>query len=62
MAKAYVDGGREAGNVLMKEKGSGFDDRAETLTRQVEALNAEIQQRDSSAYAAMNQTAADLRT
>ncbi|WP_287880319.1 methyl-accepting chemotaxis protein [Aquitalea sp.] len=61
MAKAYVDGGREAGNVLMKEKGSGFDDRAETLTRQVEALHTEIQKRDNSAYAAMNQTAADLR-
>jgi len=61
MAKAYIDGGREAGNALMKEKGSGFDDRAETLTKQVEALNSEIQQHDRTAYATMNQTAADLR-
>ncbi|KJV29897.1 chemotaxis protein [Aquitalea magnusonii] len=61
MAKAYVEGGREAGNVLMKEKGSGFDDRAEALTKQVEALNEHIHKADDAAYAAMNKTANDLR-
>jgi methyl-accepting chemotaxis protein len=61
MAKAYVEGGREAGNILMKEKGGGFDDRAEELTKQVEALNTLIHQQDSTAYAAMNHTTAQLR-
>ncbi|PXX49939.1 methyl-accepting chemotaxis protein [Aquitalea magnusonii] len=61
MAKAYVEGGREAGNVLMKEKGSGFDDRAEELTKQVEALNEHINKADDAAYAAMNQTTTHLR-
>ncbi|MBV8679002.1 MAG: methyl-accepting chemotaxis protein [Aquitalea sp.] len=61
MAKAYVDGGREAGNVLMKEKNTGFDDRADALTKQVEALYKQIQKEDDDAYAAMNQTALELR-
>ncbi|MDC7714293.1 methyl-accepting chemotaxis protein [Vogesella sp. LYT5W] len=42
MAEGYISGGRETGNALMKAAGSGFDDRAEQLTKQLENLQARV--------------------
>ena len=45
MAQSYVRDGREAGNAIMKAPGEGFDDRAETLTGELEALEKEVRDR-----------------
>jgi methyl-accepting chemotaxis protein len=45
MAKAYVASGREAGNALMKQPTTGFDDRALALTEQLTMLEAKVRAR-----------------
>ncbi|MDK2124863.1 methyl-accepting chemotaxis protein [Parachitinimonas caeni] len=44
MAEAYMKDGREAGNLLMKEKGGGFDDRSEAVTSKVNMLMKQVTQ------------------
>lgn len=41
MADAYVSGGREAGNAIMKAPKVGFDDRTDELEAAMEALSAD---------------------
>ncbi|MEQ6291130.1 methyl-accepting chemotaxis protein [Vogesella sp. GCM10023246] len=43
MAEAYIAGGREAGNQIMKASGSGFDDRAAALTQALDQLQDKIE-------------------
>ncbi len=45
MAKAYVASGRDAGNALMKQPATGFDDRALALTEQLTMLEAKVRAR-----------------
>jgi methyl-accepting chemotaxis protein len=62
MADAYINQGREAGNALMKAPGTGFDERAEALTKKLEALQQRVEQNvqqvvnDSEAQIASAQT------
>ena len=44
MAEVYVHDGRDAGNLIMKAKVSGFDDRAETLTHALDGLEKQLEQ------------------
>ena len=43
MARAYISGGREAGNAIMKRKGDGLDDFAEKLAGELDAVVADLQ-------------------
>jgi methyl-accepting chemotaxis protein len=43
MAKIYVEQGRAAGNVVMKEPNTGFDDRASAVTKRLESLQEKVQ-------------------
>ncbi|WP_460531467.1 methyl-accepting chemotaxis protein [Chitinimonas naiadis] len=40
MAKAYMEGGLEAGNAVMKQPGSGFDSSTEKVTERLDRLTA----------------------
>jgi methyl-accepting chemotaxis protein len=42
MAKAYISGGRDAGNALMKRPNDGFDAQAEGLTGQLERIEKTV--------------------
>ena len=42
MAQAYIDQGRDAGNLIMKRPGSGLDDASAELSTDLEALNDSI--------------------
>ena len=44
MAQAYIEQGREAGNLIMKRPGSGLDDASAELSTDLEALNNAINQ------------------
>ena len=44
MADAYITQGRDAGNALMKAPGTGFDERAEALTKKLEGLQQRVEQ------------------
>ena len=55
MARAYIRGGREAGNLVMKRAGTGFDDGAATLIDQFTPLLARLDERN----AAFTQAVAD---
>ena len=44
MANAYINGGREAGNALMKRPNDGFDAQAENLTQQLESLEKVVRE------------------
>lgn len=45
MARAYISGGREAGNLIMKRKGDGLDDFAEKLADELDGVVADLQKR-----------------
>ena len=61
MAEAYITQGREAGNVLMKAPGSGFDERALALTHQLEAMARQVDVRVAESEAATEATVQRLR-
>ena len=42
-AKAYIDDGREAGNVLMKRPGTGLDDSAAAVAKRIESIAQAIE-------------------
>jgi len=52
MANAYVNSGRDAGNILMKRPGDGFDAQAEKLTERLEKLEQSV--RDNMTASALN--------
>ncbi|WP_206208912.1 methyl-accepting chemotaxis protein [Vogesella mureinivorans] len=62
MAETYITQGREAGNVMMKAPGTGFDERAEALTKKLDGLHGRVEQNlqqvvsDSEAQIASAQT------
>ena len=47
MARAYIDDGREAGNVIMKRNQTGFDARSATLIETLEPFLATLQEQSS---------------
>ena len=61
MAEAYITQGREAGNALMKAPGSGFDERALALTRQLAAMAKQVDAQLAQAQADTESTIAVLR-
>jgi methyl-accepting chemotaxis protein len=58
MAEAYISGGRSAGNAIMKEPKSGFDDRAEALTGRLQAMEQQVRARMTETAAATDSTIA----
>ena len=61
MAEAYIEKGREAGNVIMKQPGDGFDARAEDLTKSLTALEAKLQTRVAASAAESEERLAAAR-
>ncbi|WP_374334573.1 methyl-accepting chemotaxis protein [Leeia sp.] len=61
MAKRYQQQGREAGNALMKQPQTGFDDRAEALTNKLDQLTRHAQQLTTAAVQLSTAQAVQLR-
>jgi methyl-accepting chemotaxis protein len=61
MAQAYIDGGREAGNLIMKAKGDGFDARAEELIKAQEAFLVPLDARNEVSKQAVKDSLTQLR-
>ncbi|UTH73802.1 methyl-accepting chemotaxis protein [Chromobacterium sp. IIBBL 290-4] len=47
MAEAYVHQGREAGNAIMKQKDSGFDDSTDAIDKALEQVSKKLEQRSA---------------
>ncbi len=61
MARAYISGGREAGNRVMKRPDTGFDDGAATLIDEFTPLLAGLDQRNADFAAAVADEIAQTR-